>query len=228
MTTSFMNDPRRFWPDDDAPVDATLVSLSDNIETDNQMKGSFSDTSEKNDAALFFAPQDKEAEPAEQEHQVNVSVHQIPIRRKYHASTLPREKEMKSVEAFVKEPTDNVVIPREELCAPHIPIHSSDSPLEHLVDKMDSFFKEDMEEDAQRNTDHVGTSSGPYISRSISLSQYNDKAGYPKEDEYGLIRTGGRGPSNTPAGTVIFIVFAALFIIALTFFLTAFMINMMG
>ena len=104
--------------------------------------------------------------------------------------------------------------------------------LERLVDDMDTFFKTEMEETEHQPflppltpKESRHTTDDPTETHNTSF--HSTSQAPLADDEYGLIRTGSKGPKQTPNGTVVFIIFAVTFILLLTAFLVAFMMNVL-
>jgi|GEM_PF-2327602 hypothetical protein len=76
-----------------------------------------------------------------------------------------------------------------------------------------------MRKDNKRSSERLRTSVH-------DSSHHSEGYMFDNEDEYGIIRTGARGPKQTPIGTIVFIMFLAIFIIFLMLFLVAFMTTM--
>jgi len=89
-----------------------------------------------------------------------------------------------------------------------------------MIDHLDETFKEEMRKDAE---------GFPILPPLIPKPPIRPDGYLPEdEDEYGFIRTGARGPRQTPTGTFFFMLFIAVFMLFLTLFLAAFMMNVLG
>jgi len=88
-----------------------------------------------------------------------------------------------------------------------------------MIDEFDARFEEQMRKDAE------GFPILPPLAKKPPVRPN----GYLPEDEdaYGVIHTGARGPKHTPLGALSFILFVVIFIVALMFFLVAFMSNVL-
>jgi hypothetical protein len=200
MNAPLPNNPSRFWPEKDQEKDNTLSSAEENrlMRLDEHHTRITHSSSSDNISAYS-----QRTGTLQGEHRF-VPRHSMDVERK-------KRKSFDSIHLRVLSS-----LKKQQK---HTAMEKDEWHIGRMIDEFDARFEEQMRKDAE------GFPILPPLAKKPPVRP----DGYLPEDEdaYGVIHTGARGPKQTPLGALSFILFVVVFIVALMFFLVAFMSNVM-